>query len=234
MKLKSFGCSFIFGSDLADGGTTGYHTPSNHTWPALLAKEFGLDYTSYACPGVGNLRILEQILNQSSSPEPSLFVVNWTWIDRFDYTTEKIGTYDNFPQLSASESDAWRTILPVDNSSTAEHYYKNLHSQYRDKLTTLSYIRMAIDTLHSLKIPFIMTFMDDLILETKWHVSPAIEVLQNYVKPYLNTFEGRTFLEWSQRHNFDISPGLHPLEKAHRAAADYMAKQIAITNIPRH
>ena len=74
MKLKSFGCSFIFGSDLADGGVDGYHTASNFTWPALLAQRFGLDYTCYAHPGTGNLRILEQVLKQSADKD-SLFVI---------------------------------------------------------------------------------------------------------------------------------------------------------------
>jgi hypothetical protein len=227
MKLKSFGCSFIFGSDLADGGVDGYHTASNFTWPALLAQKFGVDYICYAHPGVGNLRILEQVLNQSVDAD-SLFVINWTWIDRYDHTATAQYEYDHLPPFRISDSEAWRTILPADQTSLTKSYYKNLHSQYRDKLTTLCYIRTAIDTLNSLKIPFIMTFMDNLILETEWHSTPATLVLQDYVRPYLSTFDEQTFLEWSQHHNFSIGPGMHPLENAHQAAADYMAKKITL------
>ena len=70
MTLKSFGCSFIFGSDLADDGRDGpYATPSQLTWPALLAQHLGRDYQCYARPGSGNLQILNTILNQIDHAE---------------------------------------------------------------------------------------------------------------------------------------------------------------------
>ena len=87
MKLKSFGCSFIFGSELADDGRDRpYATPSQLTWPSHLAQHLGRDYSCYARPGAGNLQILENILNQSAVSDCNdLFVIGWTWIDRFDY-----------------------------------------------------------------------------------------------------------------------------------------------------
>ena len=87
MTLKSFGCSFIFGSELADDGRDGpYATPSQLTWPAHLSKHLSRDYQCYARPGAGNLQILEQLLNQSAiNDDTDLFVIGWTWIDRFDY-----------------------------------------------------------------------------------------------------------------------------------------------------
>ena len=68
MKLKSFGCSFIYGTDLADDGR-GFiaATPSRLTWPALLAQNLDYSYECYARPGCGNLRILEKILNQADN-----------------------------------------------------------------------------------------------------------------------------------------------------------------------
>ena len=87
MKLKSFGCSFIYGSDLADASINpGNLIPSNHTWPAHLARLQNRDYECYAKPGSGNLQILEKILTQASDKDKhDLFVIGWTWIDRFDY-----------------------------------------------------------------------------------------------------------------------------------------------------
>jgi len=35
-------------------------------------------------------------------------------------------------------------------------------------------------------------------------------------------FENLTFLEWCKSKKFELSPTWHPLEPAHRAAADYM------------
>jgi hypothetical protein len=195
MILKSFGCSFIYGTDLAS---------SELAWPGLLSQEINYEYQCYARAAIGNLQILEQILNQTTNDDPALYVIGWTWIDRFDY---------NDPA-----NDQWKTILPVDQDKVAETYYRNLHSQYRDKLTTLIYIKTAIDCLKQKNYPFIMTYMDELIFETQWHTTQAVIDIQNYIKPYMTKFENKTFLDFSKEKGFPISETLHPLESAHQAA----------------
>jgi hypothetical protein len=213
MKLKSFGCSFVFGIDLADvndGGTQLLIQPSNSTWPAHIAQHLEYEYECFAWGGLGNLQILERVLSQAST-EPALFVVNWTWIDRFDYAQ----AHDN----------CWTTIRPTCTSDQAEYYYRHFHSQYRDKLTTLIMIKLAIDTLQQHGHQIIMTYMDDLIFETEWHVSPAVIDLQNYIKPHMTNFEGKNFLDWSRKKGHAISDTWHPLEDAHAAAADYLINQ---------
>ena len=206
MRLKSFGCSFIYGSDLAD---------TNNSWPALQATQLGYSYKCYARPGSGNLQIAERILNQiADSNTCDLFVVGWTWIDRFDY----IDINDKWGGTQ------WSTIMPVDTTPLAKTYYQTLHSEYRDKLTTLISMRLVIDILNQKGIPFIMTCMDNLIFDQRWHTTPAVIDLQEYIKPYITTFDGQTFLDWSRANNYSISTTLHPLEEAHKGAADYMIK----------
>lgn len=202
MHLRSFGCSFTYGTDLPD---------CNQTWPALISKQLDLDYSCHAWPGSGNLRILENIINHIDDSEPSIFVINWTWIDRFDYTTT---------------DDAWQTILPSDTAPLSTSYYKNLHSQYRDKLTTLLHIDSAINLLSQTKIPFVMTCIDDLIFETKWHTSNTVLKLQERVQPYLLNFNGQNFLDWANSNNYPVSKTLHPLTQAHASAADLMLDQV--------
>jgi hypothetical protein len=217
MKLKSFGCSFIFGSELADDGRDGlYATPSQLTWPAHLAHGLGYEYQCYARPGAGNLQILEQILNQAADDNNNLFVIGWTWIDRFDYYPVNPATPSRSP---------WRTIMPVDTDGLATVYYRDLHSEYRDKFTCLSYIKLAIDTLNQRNIPFIMTYMDELLFDQRWHVTPAVIKLQEYVAPYMTKFNGLNFLDWSRAHSYKESAQWHPLEEAHSAAGDYMINQ---------
>lgn len=208
MKLKSFGCSFIFGTDLADAGKNTYYAFGSYlTWPALLAKDLGYEYRCYAKPGSGNLQIAERLLNQVAKPDPALYVISWTWIDRFDYIVDR----EMWPGTK------WATVMPVDQTPVAREYYKNLHNQYQDKLTTLMYIRLAIDTLKQHNLPFIMTYVDDLIFETEWHSSSAVSELQNYIRPYMTLFDNQTFLDWSKKKGFPMSETLHPLEPAHRA-----------------
>ena len=71
-----------------------------------------------------------------------------------------------------------------------------------------------------------MTFMDELILENEWHATPAITDMQDYIRPWLTTFEGKTFLDWSKTHKFPISKTMHPLEQAHTAGAKYIMSEI--------
>lgn len=205
MRLKSFGCSFIFGSDLHDDGS---HDPvptaSQHTWPALLARHNGWPYECYARPGSGNLQIASSVLNQLEHSEPSVYVIGWTWIDRFDYADPV--------------KPRWHTILPVSETDQAKFYYKNFHSQYQDKLTSLLYINSVLTWLRSINQPFIMTYMDHLLFETKWHCTPAVTLLQNSIKSSMILFENQTFLEWSKTHGHTISQFNHPLESAHQSA----------------
>jgi len=217
MLLKSFGCSFIFGSELHDDGSNLDSAQYSHfTWPALLAKDLNYKYNCLAQPGIGNLRILESILSQLSDPTPAVYVIGWSWIDRFDYTIPAQGYFNRRDLVS---TDLWQTVMPGYTDSNTEFYYRNLHSQLRDKLQSLIYIKTAIDTLNQKNIPFIMTYMDDLLLETQWHVTPAILDLQDYIHPYVINFDGDNFLEWSRKKGFPIgTQGKHPLEQAHQAA----------------
>jgi len=50
-----------------------------------------------------------------------------------------------------------------------------------------------------------------------------IRTMQNMTWPDMQDFNGETFLEWSRSQGYKITPppGDHPLEQAHRAAADY-------------
>jgi hypothetical protein len=218
MNLKSFGCSFIFGSELND--CVSVDTPSHLTWPAHLAQHLARKYECYAWPGAGNLQILEHILNQATvSSQTDLFVIGWTWIDRFDY-------YSTSPNRSP-----WCTIMPTDTNDLATIYYRDLHSEYRDKFTCLSYIKLAIDTLDQKGIPFIMTYMDELLFDKRWHTTPAVLELQKYIKPYMTTFDGQTFLDWSRSKGYPETLAWHPLEAAHTAASDYMIKVFDKQNI---
>jgi len=227
MQVKSFGCSFIFGSDLADDGKNGkYATGSQLTWPALLAKHYNYQYHTYARPGSGNLQILERLMSNlaGSINDTAICVIGWTWIDRFDYCIEK----SPWPGLP------WATLMPIDTTETAKIYYKDLHSELRDKLTNLLYIKQAIDLLKEKSIPFIMTYMDHLLFDDKWNTTPAITELQNYVRPYMTTFEGYNFQKWSKNNNFPISKIGHPLEQAHQNAAEYMINLFDTKSIGAH
>jgi hypothetical protein len=206
MKLKSFGCSFTYGSDLADCDIPLWGA-SQQTWPALLAQDLMYEYECYAYPGIGNLQIMNSILEQCSLKDPSIFVINWTWADRFDFINPA--------------TECWNTIRPGGDTQEHRLYYKYFYNQYHTMLTNASYIKTTADILNSSGIKFIMTLMDTTLfdeVDPQWQDPRSISLLQKEIKPYITWFENQTFLNWSKQKGFPISKTLHPLEHAHRAA----------------
>lgn len=204
-KLKSFGCSFIFGSELQDDCT---NKPSGLTWPALIAKNLDFKYECYARPGQGNFKIYCDILANSYCND-SIYLINWTWIDRFDYIDSK---------------EQWNTLRPAQENQIQDFYYRNLHSQFRDMVANAAWIVSAAEHLKSLKCPFIMTYMDYNLLtpvDPNWHNPRYLEILQHKLSEILINFDKLNFLDWSRQHNYAISNSWHPLDQAHQAAADY-------------
>ena len=224
MQIKSFGCSYIFGSELPDEirkidetNRRSYFAGSQLTWPCLVAKNYGYQYNTYARPGSGNLQILERLLSNLSGSinNDILCIIGWTWIDRFDHCIE----YSSWPGLP------WATLRPNEVTEAAKIYYRDLHSELQDKFVSLLYIKQAIDMLKKKSVPFIMTYMDNLLFDQMWNTTPAITEIQAYVKPYMTTFEGLNFQEWSLKNTYPISDIGHPLEQAHCSASDYIIQK---------
>lgn len=214
MKIKSFGCSFIYGSDLflieKENPGTG-DTLAHGTWPFLLANHYKTEFENYAWPGIGNLRILEQILTQAELSDPAFFIINWTWLDRFDFLEPL--------------TEHWNTLRPGGDTKLHKIYYKQVYNQYHTMLTNASYITTAINVLNAKQIPFCMTLMDTILfdsIDSNWQDPMALRVLQSLIKPHIHWFDKLDFLSWSRHNKFPISDAWHPLEQAHRAAADYM------------
>jgi len=208
MKLKSFGCSFTYGSDLLDCDIPQFGA-SQQTWPALLAQHLDYDYECYAYPGIGNLQIMNSVLEQSSFNDPSIFVINWSWLDRFDFV--------------APGSEDWITLRPDGNTIQHQLYYKYFYNQYHTMLTNSGYIKIAIDILKLKNVQFIMTIMDTTLfdeVDPTWQDPRSISLLQKEIKPYITWFENQTFLNWAKQKGFPISETLHPLESAHQAGFD--------------
>jgi len=211
MKIKSFGCSFIFGSDLKDcDSNPPWPNGSKSTWPALLAQKLDAPYECHARPASGNLQITERILNQLQNSKDDVFIICWSWIDRLDHYN---GIHPWQP---------WKTLLPGDDGNLSQTYYKYLHTEYSDKLNTLIKIKLVIDILKQHNVQFLMTYIDGLMFDQQFHTSPAVTHLQSSILSYMTDFKGQTFLDWSRHHGYPESVAWHPLEEAHQAAADYM------------
>jgi len=214
MKLKSFGCSHIYGSEMPDLPTRKIAEGSNLTWPALLAERLNLKYSTYAWPGRGNLFIAEQVLNQIE--EPALFVINWTYIDRFDFKDASSSHTQHRPGSN------WITCRPSDDDQFNKAYYKYLHSEYADKITSLMQVKTCVDALIQHNRPFIMTYMDELMFNNQWNTSPAIKYLQDQLSPHMVTFENKNFVRYTEAHGFPLTDSDHLTVAGHKFCADYV------------
>jgi len=209
MKLKSFGCSFIWGSEMPDLPLNGGSNPSRLTWPAQLARHLDLKYECYAWPGRGNFFIASQVLDQLARDESSLYVINWTWIDRFD-----------FINIDAT-TDPWQSLMPGKAAHKhADFYFRNLHSELRDKMNCLQLIKLVTLELLASGQPFIMTYMDTLIFDQRWHTTPAMLKQQEFVKPLMlhwqmKNHDPMNWSLWAQQKGHPISAYHHLLESGH-------------------
>ncbi len=203
MKIVSCGDSFFYGSDLQD---------LTKTWPALIADRLGRDHICYASPGVGNSQILQQIIRAyHDHGNTAIYLVNWTWIDRFDYVSVN--------------DEKWHTVRPsLDNPQLDEFYYRNFHSELADKFHSLVYISQAQHLLQHTR--YVMTYMDYLLLDQRWHRPNYVTYLQDQVRNNLKDFDGKNFLDWSRNRGYEISERWHPLEQAHIQAANYWVDYI--------
>jgi hypothetical protein len=172
-----------------------------------LSHNLNYQYECYAWPGIGNLQIMNSVLEQCSLNDPAVFVINWTWLDRFDFMI--------------SESEYWNTLRPDGTTKQHRLYYKYFYNQYHTMLTNASYIKTTIDILQSRNIRYIMTLMDTILFDEvspDWQDPRSISLLQKEIKPYIAYFDNDTFLNWSKKKGFPISETLHPLEDAHQSA----------------
>ena len=210
MKLKSFGCSFIWGSELPDVQIPG-HAHSQLTWPARLSQELNMPYECHAWPGRGNFFIANQVLNQLTQKEPTLYVINWTWIDRFEFVDQ------DYPD------GRWETLRPGRNNHPhGDFYYRNLHSELSDKLHSLQMIKLVTMELLSAQQPFIMCYMDNLIFDQRWHTTPAMLMQQEFVKPLMLHWsmpdyepDVMNWAVWAAQHGHPITTSNHLLESGH-------------------
>lgn len=205
MQLKSFGCSLVFGTDLADDGRNGLRaTASKHTWPALLAKKLNREYHCYARPGAGNLQILDTLLSHIDDSD-TVYVIGWTYPNRRDYR----------------ENQRWTALLPHENTQIARVYFSQLQDDYQDQLTVLIYIQTAISMLGKRK--YIMVCQDHSVLVSNG--APSAEALLAQIRPCITSFAGSSFVDWAHDNNYPISAAKHPLEAAHQAAAELINLQ---------
>lgn len=217
MKIVSFGDSFVFGSELQDNAN------GHRAWPGLIAADLGVDYETRAVPGCGNDAIARQVMEYfaTNPAQDVLAVINWTWALRWDFYVVDTESWVTLGPTCVP-SKLHQHLDPDSAQQLLDVYHKFTgHSSVWEKWRSLNSIYMVQQYLTNLGVPSIQTYIDPELVDDQQHAPDYMLPLLLAIRPHMQTFQGQTFLEWSQQRGYTITqPGLHPLEDAHQAAAE--------------
>jgi hypothetical protein len=226
MILIAAGDSFVWGSELADsphGGPDGY---SRSTFPALLAKEHGMEYVCAAYPGNANNAISRMAIDTIQKYPDAFLLVTWTYPQRSEFwfnnkweslnswhTTQKEFSEEFFKHVGNSEYyelySTLKEIVYLQNFCqvhnipymfmTADNTFYCHDNYYRSKDTSLTNLYNNIDW-------------------ARWYLFPA-------GKQYPETISPRGFYQWAVENKYKQGPEMHPLEDAHRDAVELIKEK---------
>jgi hypothetical protein len=217
-KIVSFGDSFIFGTELKD------NSDGSKAWPGLIAEELGYEYVTHAVPGCGNDHIARQIYTwfSNNSASDTLAVINWTWMSRWDFYIVENETWITLGPTCVPEKLAG-LVEQTQAQDLVDFYHDRANSSILwNKFRNLQTIWSVQNYLRQKGVRSVQTYMDYELLSTTWHCPNYIAELQQLIAPELQLFDDQNFVDWSHKHGYPVTiQNIHPLEQAHRAAAEY-------------
>lgn len=221
MILVAGGDSFIWGSELADsphGGINGY---SCSTFPALLAKEFSMDYVCAAYPGNANNAISRMSIDALEKiKEDKFLLVQWTFPQRAEF---------RFGQQWVSVN-SWHT----EQVEFSEAYFKWAgDNEYYEIYSLLKEIVFLQNYCQINNIPYLFLTADNHFYHHENYSRSrdvSIDSLYNQINWHSwfffpqgnNTNETqapRGFYQWAIENKYSVGSQKHPLENAHSDAA---------------
>ena len=216
-KIIGFGDSFVFGSELAN------NDDGQQSWIGQAARKLGVDYETTAVPGCGNDHIARQIYSYFSakSADSTLAVINWTWSQRWDFYVVEHETWITLGPTCVPEK-LKDLVSQTQAQDLIEFYRERANSSLLwNKFRNLQTIWAVQGYLERKGVQAIQTYMDHHLFDQTCHAPDYVQELQELLRPKLELFEGRNFVDWSHDRKFAVTdPGWHPLEDAHIAACE--------------
>ena len=216
-KIVSFGDSFVFGSELAD------NEDGSKSWIGQAARNLGATYETHAVPGCGNDHIARQIYSHfgAKSADGTLAVINWTWCQRWDFYIVEHETWITLGPTCVPEK-LKDLVSQTQAEDLIEFYQDRANSSLLwNKFRNLQTIWAVQGYLERRGVRSVQTYMDYHLFDQSCHAPDYVQELQGLLRPNLELFEGRNFVDWSRTLGFAVTdPGWHPLEEAHKAACN--------------
>lgn len=201
----------------------------SHYWPALVAKNLGVEAIDGSHPGGGNDRILRvamydvaKLLKAGRKP---FVVIAWSQLHRFELPEGKTG--GNF----------WRSFvspLAKNNPRVADEVWREWSS---DRTDVIKWIQQIINLDNFLKINNVNYLSTTVFKESSWAYDTHTGQDGGYFDPYLSQIKQHVNLtrhalnipfEWvlKQHENVSYGPGGHPLRRGHEIIAEQIYSQI--------
>lgn len=257
MILVAGGDSFTYGSELADGVSPhglkpAYPIVSQSTFPALLAKDFAMQYECVAYPGFSNSAIRRTVMNACENIQNvGLVFVTWTFPGRYEFrfeynTGDRWGNWynltpwsiiDNIAQIKQEFTVANDIVLQhhtehlnrakqTGTADFAKVFYKHVGSSlYWETYNSLVEIIMLQQYLQIKKVPYIFSMVDEALLNNCMHLMEDTSIITLY-----NQIDFDRWITFPNNQGFytwarDFKypfATTHPLEPAHVDAATYI------------
>ena len=239
--LIAGGDSLIYGSELKDGN----ESPSQSTWPALIAKEIGMNYYCAAYPGFANSSIRRTVIDAcENNTDVELVIVQWTFSGRYEF-------YFNNDYAKWSRISAWSVTDDLEKeikknfkannpivldqhlkfferqkelgiSEFAKVFYQHVGSSFQwEQYNLLSEIVMLQQYLELRNIPYMFTAADEKMFRDISSLNDeSVATLEKLLdKTYWTWFPKKQgFYNWAVSEKFPFGT-THPLEESHVEAA---------------
>ena len=226
MILVAGGDSFVWGSELADsphGGVNGY---SRLTYPARLAQQTDMDYICAAYPGNANNAISRMAINACANNPQCGLLVTWTYPQRNEFRF-----IDGWYSINS-----WHT----NHREFSENYFNYVgDSEYYEIYSLLKEIVFLQYYCERNSIPYLFMTADNHFYQHENYIRSHDEDIDNLYNQIdwsswfwfppgtepNETLTPRGFYQWAAENKYSMGPQGHPLEDAHRDAAELIKEK---------
>lgn len=210
-RLITHGCSFTYGQELAD--------PGSSSWPALLARKLDIELLNLAQPGYSNDLILQEIVTENINPKVG---TPRAW----DYQDLVIIGWTSHLRMGFVDDQSWYTVRP---GATEHIKHRSTINELLVKTTNTDWLYqrwiqqviLAQEYLRNRHAHFLMfSVFDNLFHDKKRH-----KLYEKVIPRHFVGWPREQMVDWT--YGCPDGPEGHPLERGHAKTADkiYQALQ---------
>lgn len=222
------GCSFTYGEELKD--------PGSSRFSRLVSDHFNETEINEALCGGSNWRIARKFTEHVHTNRPKFVFIMWTDVNRFEITTR--GNLEHILPPGETSLPIYTYYLSKNHSSRPKEFPLNQCLDFYDSIfiDEMQYFNWFSQILQiqtyckSNQIPYVMTRAFNRQIHYQYNVYPkAGKKMKEHFDWYFDAIDWSCWIDngtwyfddFTTKNNFEEGPNFHPLEDAHKAAADY-------------